>query len=416
MTKPVHTTLISLLLAVVGTLLLAPATDATADDLITLNFDGKPAQWSGVTQTGGVVTAAPITHSGTGVLRPSCGLTCPDALTLTFPTGQVRVSAWLGYTVPGLLGAAVRQVTGVPPAIVLEALDGSGHVVTSVSTEVPATGSASLVQPAALTSAEGLIRALRARVENGDTGGLLLDDVQFEPAAPALDVSTRLLDLGTVQLGAPQATGTVTVVDTGNTSASVRTVLDGDPGFVVLTDQCSGRPLASQASCDITVGYTATAGGRSRGTLQILDVRARRLLVNLTATAVTAPPPPVAGAGATVDAASAGPPSAAAKQPPASGRTVGPVDPRAGLPVGLTLAAVGVLGLLLVAFARRSVRVRARRRAAAGRATPPRPPLRIVTVAGQSDHEIRSHGTLPGIVLGYDPAQDLTVTWTRSEP
>jgi len=84
-----------------------------------------------------------------------------------------------------------------------------------------------------------------------------------------LFVDSTSHDFGLIPVNTASAGGTFTVKnDGGGTSDPLSVVLDGaSVGFSLISDECSGNPLAAGASCRIVVVFSPTVAGKQQGSV-----------------------------------------------------------------------------------------------------------------------------------------------------
>ena len=224
-------------------------------------------------------------------------------LAMNFPSGQAGVSLFVGFVSPSSVSKpSVPSVTTtvglrrvVVPVAVSEsdnvqaiAFDSAGREVTRAGARMPTADPApSIDTRLEVSSSTGAIRSVRVVVVGGPTGVFAVDDVEFEPAEPALVVTPRSVDFGPAQSGTIQRQ-TVTVDSTGNVPVSITSLGfsgTGPSDFRALDDGCLRRELPPKSRCTVEIQRLTSAAAGPDAALVLTDDIAGRHTVQLIAAA-----------------------------------------------------------------------------------------------------------------------------------
>ena len=228
--------------------------------------------------------------------------------------------------------------------------------------------------------------------------GLVVDDVEFELARPALTFTPASLDFGSVRPDAATATRQVTVTNMGNVELEVSSVgIAGAHNADFTVDGgCSNRSLAPASSCTVEVGFATSAIGTRQAELVVNTnlEPSRAALVGTGAPAPTTPPstPPT----------SAPVPPTTPPPPP----TTGAATCDAGGPGWLSIvgAAVGLVATaLLVRLVARARASRRRLRSHSGQ---------VAVLPGAVRSSVRSERPVVAVTMFLDPAEG-RFDWTQ---
>lgn len=293
---------------------------------------------------------------------------CTDPVTLDFAVPQVRVAVWVGFDV--VFGA------GGPGGVVLVAYDGNGEVVSQAFAPLqPGTSAQPVDIRLEAVDEDAAIRRVEVRWRDPaqQTNGLVVDDVELEPAAAQLRVLPDTVDLGEVVVGGDPRAVEATVSNVGNVPVAVTAVrLVGSEDVRADAGDCAGRTLRPGESCAVGLELLSRTPGPLTATLVVsgVGVPAQEILVR--ATAVTA-------------------------------EATGPVgSPSPGVPgiawVGLALLVLtGGLVALLARRPRRPVRKED------PPADPPEAP-RVSVVTGPAETEVAGPAPVVTVSLAFDPS------------
>ncbi|ADB53500.1 FG-GAP-like repeat-containing protein [Conexibacter woesei] len=234
----------------------------------------------------------------------------------------------------GAFAAPVEYEPGAAPAGVASAdFDGDGDLDLAVSLQLPddsavvilendGTGAFTL-SPTSHPVAAGA-GAIVARDLNGDrrpdvaVAGQAANAVSvlLNSGQPAISVTPASLDFGSVAVGQPSASRTVTVTNPAGNAALHVDALEligaaaGD--FAVAAEDCTGAPLLVGDGCTIELRATPTASGARAATLQLAeDAPGEPATVALAIAGVASDPPARPGAASAGPATPAGPPPSA---------------------------------------------------------------------------------------------------------
>lgn len=108
--------------------------------------------------------------------------------------------------------------------------------------------------------------------------------------SPQLVIDAPAHDYGTVVVGSAGAEATFVIANQGTLASGALDVAlsAGAAEFSLVSDDCSGMPLAGGASCRIVVGLTPTAAGTARATLTVSASPGGIVAADLTGTIITA--------------------------------------------------------------------------------------------------------------------------------
>jgi len=97
---------------------------------------------------------------------------------------------------------------------------------------------------------------------------------QNNGSPPAVALSTKALDFGSLLIGSTSGSQTVTVSDAGSQTLHIATVTLGGANaadFVMVADGCSGKSVLGGASCSVSVAMKPTAEGARAASLSLTD-------------------------------------------------------------------------------------------------------------------------------------------------
>jgi hypothetical protein len=353
----------------------APVSDFYADRGVSFNAVTVLDFEQGLAQPG-------FAHSGSQVVEPCYSQEfCAQPVSMQFRQGQVRVGVWVGLDGSG------------SGAVVLLAYDAAGSIIDEDKLDIDA-GPISVANQMEVTSGTGDIRRAEVRWSNPDqaTNGLAVDDVTFEPAAPSLELEPEAIDFGTVARGTDAVRREATIVNRGNTTVQVESVLlDGSAGFVA-GEGCDGAVLASGEGCTLTIEFRPSEVGVQRARLEVTGSFGRSVDALVAGTVVGGPVSPSPSASGTTG----------------GGGTDHTTTPPAGAAWEEAGSPVVLLGVLLLA----GILVFLPRLRSRGRVRGEPPSGRVSLVPGARYQEIASPAWVVVVSLGLDPSTG-TSQWTQ---
>lgn len=211
------------------------------------------------------------------------------------------------------------------------------------------------------------------------TEPIIVDDLEFQPAATELTITPEPVDLGEATVSGTSAGAETTVRNDGNVPVVINAVeISGsDPDEFSLGGDCVGRTLHPRSSCRVVVTFSARGEGSRTATLTVVTARGTSRTAALMGTGIGQSSPSLLS-----------------------------------MPRGLALLALIALfvvpGLVLLARGRTK-----RQRSKGGRTQ--RVPVRVWIQPGSATDTIRLTG--PDIAAGvlFDPTS-CAVTWTARRP
>jgi hypothetical protein len=337
----------------------------------------------------------PVPVGGTKAIE-SCSVQtnprCNGRISMTFTTPVIRVAMRVGHSTD-LVAFITKSCPGAEVdygEIALTAFADSGQVgqnsvkVSARCQVVPAffrpLGEPGLAGRVDVESPTGMITRVEVGWSNPKlTEPMIVDDLEFQPAASELAVSPDRLDLGEVAVSGTGASAESAVRNVGNVPVAIEAVeVSGanEADFKVGGD-CVGRTLLPAASCRVVVTFAASGGGRRTATLTVVTASG----TSRTATLV--------GAGVVV-----------------------PTPWRLPLAAGLALLALMALFVILgvVLLARRLTRGRRARNGAIQPVS-----SRVWVQPGPVTETIRMSGPDVAVSVAFDPTTGVA-TWTARRP
>ncbi|WP_371764130.1 choice-of-anchor D domain-containing protein [Massilia sp.] len=158
----------------------------------------------------------------------------------------------------------------------------------ATGTAVPAGGSCT-VTVTANSSANGAFSgnlSLGSNASNGVVTVALSGSVAAP--APAVKASPSAVAFGTQTIGAPAATQTVTLANTGNVALTLNGIAVSGASTVTIASKTCGTTLDVGANCTVTLAFAPAASGTAAATLAVTS-NAAPLQVSISGTGTTAP-------------------------------------------------------------------------------------------------------------------------------
>lgn len=156
------------------------------------------------------------------------------------------------------------------------------------ATPVPAGGSCT-VTVTANASANGAFSGSLALASNASNGAVSVAlSGSVSAPAPAVGASPSAVAFGTQAIGAPAATQTVTLANTGNVALALNGIAVSGASAVTLAGKTCGTTLAVGANCTVTLAFAPTTTGAAAATLTVTS-NASPLQVTISGTGTTAP-------------------------------------------------------------------------------------------------------------------------------
>lgn len=158
----------------------------------------------------------------------------------------------------------------------------------ATGTSVPAGGSCT-VTVTANPSANGTFSGNLSLASNASNGAVsvALSGTVSAPA-PAVTANPSAVAFGTQTIGAPAATQTVTLANTGNVALTLNGIAVSGASTVTIASKTCGATLAVGANCIVTLAFAPTASGTAAATLAVTS-NAAPLQVSISGSGTTAP-------------------------------------------------------------------------------------------------------------------------------
>jgi hypothetical protein len=158
----------------------------------------------------------------------------------------------------------------------------------ATGTSVPAGGSCT-VTVTATASANGAFSGNLSLASNASNGAVsvALSGTVAAPA-PAVTANPSAVAFGTQTIGAPAATQTVTLANTGNVALTLNGIAVSGASAVTIANKTCGTTLAVGANCTVTLAFAPTTSGAAAATLAVTS-NAAPLQVSISGTGTTAP-------------------------------------------------------------------------------------------------------------------------------
>jgi hypothetical protein len=158
----------------------------------------------------------------------------------------------------------------------------------ATGTPVPAGGSCT-VTVTANPSANGAFSGTLALASNASNGTVSVGlSGTVSAPAPAVTANPSAVAFGTQTIGAPPATQTVTLANTGNVALTLNGIAVSGAATVTIASKTCGATLAVGANCTVTLAFAPTASGAAAATLAVTS-NAAPLQVSISGTGTTAP-------------------------------------------------------------------------------------------------------------------------------
>ncbi|MFL6631574.1 MAG: choice-of-anchor D domain-containing protein [Massilia sp.] len=158
----------------------------------------------------------------------------------------------------------------------------------ATGTSVPA-GASCTVTVTANASTNGAFSGNLSLASNASNGAvtIALSGTVAAPA-PAVAANPSAVAFGTQTIGAPAATQTVTLANTGNVALTLNGIAVSGASTVTIANKTCGTTLAVGANCTVTLAFAPTASGAAAATLAVTS-NAAPLQVSISGTGTTAP-------------------------------------------------------------------------------------------------------------------------------
>ncbi len=233
-------------------------------------------------------------------------LRCTGRISMTFTMPVIRVAMRVGHSTDLLV-----ERTGSCPGpeidyggIVLAAFAGSSQVEQdSVRASARCQAIPAFLGPLRKPGLDGRLEVASptgniTRVEVGwDSPNLsapiIVDDLEFQPAAADLTITPSVLDLGEVSVSDTTARAETLVSNDGNIAVAIAAVeINGtNPEDFTLSGDCVGRTLPPGSSCRVVVTFAAGSEGQRTATLTVVTATGSSRAAALTGTGVGGPTP-----------------------------------------------------------------------------------------------------------------------------
>lgn len=251
----------------------------------TLVFTFSPASAGSFTPTytitGAGSISVPISLSGTGVaITPSLQASPSSAAFGSVVVGQSSTPQSITVTNSG----------GPASGVSISNPDAAEFLVTgNTCTTSLGAGASCTFNLAYKPSATGADNVTLTVSYTGGSTTVAMSGTGAPPPAPSLQAAPATLAFGNVSVGSTGAAQTLTISNTGGSSAAGVSIANGNAAKFPVSANTCGATIAAGASCTLHVAYAPSAAGADNANLTISYTGSAPLVVAMSGTGTTAP-------------------------------------------------------------------------------------------------------------------------------